>query len=80
MGTKTISCIHNVCLMLLVRHLISKGFELEWIGHMGLVEVVIGIYGSGFWYFFWLLEVLDGVSMGHYEDSRWFLNRFRMES
>jgi hypothetical protein len=37
--------------MLLVRHLISKGFEFKWIGHMGLIEVLMGIYGSGFWWF-----------------------------
>jgi hypothetical protein len=55
--------------MLLVRYLISKGFEFKWIGHMGLIEVLIGIYGPELWYLWGLLEVLDGVCMGHYEDS-----------
>ena len=42
-STKSISCVHDVCLMLLIRHLISQGFESEWIGHMGLLEGLMGI-------------------------------------
>jgi hypothetical protein len=32
-----------MCLVLLVRHLVSEGFELEWIGHRGLLGVLISI-------------------------------------
>jgi len=42
-GTQAVSRIHDVCLMLLIRHLISKRFEFEWIGHMVLLEVLMGI-------------------------------------
>ena len=47
-GTKTVSGIHDVCLMLLVGNLVSKGFELEWICHMGLLEVLMSIEGAWF--------------------------------
>jgi hypothetical protein len=42
-STKAVSCVKDMCLVLLVRHLISEGFELEWIGHRGLLEVLMGI-------------------------------------
>ena len=42
-GTKTVSGIHDVCLMLLIGHLISEGFEFEWIGHMVLLVGLMGI-------------------------------------
>jgi hypothetical protein len=36
-----------VCLVLLIGNLISKGFELEWIGHMNLIEGLLRLDGSG---------------------------------
>ena len=42
-STEAVSCVHYMCLMLLIRDLISQGFELEWIGHMGLLEGLMGI-------------------------------------
>jgi hypothetical protein len=69
-----------VCLVLLIGNLISKGFELEWIRHMNLIEGLLRLDGSGVRVVLWYPEVLNHVSGGPKENPGWFLKGFIMES
>ena len=45
MGAEAVSGLNDVCLMLFIRNLLSKGSKGKWIGHLGLDRVLMSIYG-----------------------------------